>query len=194
MRISRFAASAVMIALLSVGCIAPKGATLQEKRDYALSMRDKSLKTLYAKEPGAKSVVEQSPGYAVFDQFGFGLLFMGNANGYAPVTDNKTKQVTYMKTFQITPGFGIGGKSYRTIVVFGDNEAMKAFLDNPWESGAEAEAAFKFGETGGSLCSAGSFNGKLKVYQFTDGGIMLRADIPIQKYWQDDELNGVAKK
>ncbi|MBI3833979.1 MAG: hypothetical protein HY287_06580 [Planctomycetes bacterium] len=190
MQFSRFVASLVTVALLSAGCVAPKGESLQEKHNNALRMRDRTLQTLYAKEPGAKSAVENAPGYAVFDQFGVGFMFLGTANGYSPVTDNQSKQVTYMRNFQFTPGFGIGGKRYQSVLVFGSNSAMKEFAEGRWQCGGEADAACKFGDTGGAVCTAGSFNGGVKVYQITEGGIMLRADIPIMKYWQDDKLNG----
>ena len=36
------------------GCRSPKGETVQEKRDYALKMRDEALAKLYAERPECK--------------------------------------------------------------------------------------------------------------------------------------------
>lgn len=184
---------ACIVALHSMGCAAPKGKTAQEKRDYTMSMRDKALKEIYAKHPAAKADAEKAPGYAVLDEFAFGFLFGGSGNGYGTVVNNSTKQVTYVKKLQVLPGFGIGGKGYKCLLVFNDKETLEKYTNKgPWGFGGEAEAAFKFGETGGSALSAGSFDSKIKVYQVTDNGIMLRALIPISKYWRDKGLN--AKK
>jgi hypothetical protein len=177
------------LALISFGCASPKGDTPEAKRDYALSMKDKAMSEIYAKKPEAQADVEHSPGYATFDGIAYGLLFFGGGGGYGVVTDNTTKQVTYVKLFHFLPGFGVAGKGYKSVWVFEDADTFHKFQSGSWDFGATAEAAFKFGETGGSALGSGSFNKQVKVYEVTDGGIVLRAYLPISNVSQDKKLN-----
>ncbi|MCK5641162.1 MAG: hypothetical protein KAJ19_10205, partial [Gammaproteobacteria bacterium] len=43
--------------LLTASCTRPKGVTIDDKRDYARDMRDKTLQELYEKKPEAKAKV-----------------------------------------------------------------------------------------------------------------------------------------
>jgi hypothetical protein len=171
------------------GCAAPKGETPQAQRDYALSMKDRALDTVYAKRPEAKSAVESAPGYMAIEGIAWGVGFLGSGGGYGVAVDNATKQVTYVRLFHMMPGFGIAGKGYKELVVFEDAETFKKFATGKWDTGGNAEAAFNFGDTGGSALASGSFDKKVKVYEVTSDGIVLRASIPISKYSWDKKLN-----
>src|SRR6266850_2613971 len=135
-------AIACAVVLGSLGCASPKGETPQAKREYVLNMKDKALATVYAKRPEAQSAVEGAPGYMVIN--------------------NATKQVTYIRLFHMMPGFGIAGKGYKEIVVFQDADTLNKFTTGKWDTGGNAEAAFNFGDTGGSALASGSFEKKAK--------------------------------
>src|SRR3954470_2663709 len=100
---------------LTVGCASPKGETPQAQRDYAISMKDKALATVYAKHPEARSAVEGAPGYMAIEGIAWGIGFLGSGGGYGVATDNATKQVTYIRLFHFMPGFGIAGKGYKEL-------------------------------------------------------------------------------
>lgn len=189
MRVSTILAGMTLAGILCGGCANPQGATLQEQRDYTLKMRDESLTQIYAKYPAAQTEVAQAPGYVVFDAYGYGFGLLGGGNGYGVVTEKGSKQNTYMRNFHFDPGLGFGGKSCRQLIIFGDDAALRHFVDAPWEVGGNAQAAFKFGETGGSAESSGFCNPGYKVYDMTQNGIVLRASIPIFKFSRDKELN-----
>ena len=176
----------------SFGCASPKGETPQEKRDYVLSMRDRALDTIYAKKPEARKDVESAPGYLAMDGIAWGVGFLGSGGGYGVAVNNATKEVTYMRLFHLMPGFGIAGKGYKQIVVFEDAETFNKFTAGKWDTGGNAEAAFNFGDTGGSALASGSFDKKVKVYEVTGDGIVLRASIPISNYSRDKKLNAPA--
>jgi hypothetical protein len=175
--------------VIAPGCAAPKGETPEAKREYALAMKDRALEQVYAKKPEAKQDVESAPGYMVVDGLAWGFGFLGSGGGYGVAVDNATKQVTYMRHWHFMPGFGIAGKGYKEIVVFENAETFKKFTTGKWDTGGNAEAAFNFGETGGSALASGSFDKKVKVYEVTNDGIVLRASIPITNYTRDKKLN-----
>ena len=185
-------AIACAFVLGSLGCASPKGETPQAKREYVLNMKDKALATVYAKRPEAQSALESAPGYMVIDGISWGVGFFGSGGGYGMAINNATKQVTYIRLFHLMPGFGIAGKGYKEVVVFQDAETLNKFTAGKWDTGGNAEAAFKFGETGGSALGSGSFDKKVKIYEVTSDGIVLRASIPISKYSLDKELNAPA--
>jgi hypothetical protein len=190
MRVSHLSAWLVIgVSVVAGGCANPQGKTPQAKRDFTLKTRDDALASLYRKVPAAQEDIEQGPGYAVLNNIGFGFGFFGGGNGYGVVVDNETKQPTYMRMFQLVPGFGVAGEGYQTVLVFKDHETLNAFRTGQWSPGGMAQATFKFGSTGGSLGGQGPFNGRIKAYNLTDSGIVLRAGIPIWKYSQDAALN-----
>jgi lipid-binding SYLF domain-containing protein len=179
----------VAVLLLTAGCAGPKGASVQAQRDYTLNMRDRTLQTLYGKYPAARRSVEEGPGYAVFENRKFGLVFFASGSGYGVVTDNGSSRNTYMKVYQFSPGFGLTGNVYKVVIVFNDDAALRHFLDAPLEVGIRAEAGAKLGGTGGTVGGAVPLTRGVQVYQFTDTGVVLRADIPILKYVRNDRLN-----
>ena len=180
---------ACVIGFGGLGCASPQGETPQEKRDNVLSMKDRARETIYSKHPEARKDVESAPGYMAIDGIAWGVGFLGSGGGYGVAVDNATKQVTYIRLFHLMPGFGIAGKGYKEIVVFEDAPTFKKFTEGKWDTGGNAEAAFNFGDTGGSALASGSFDKKVKVYEVTGDGIVLRASIPISSYSRDKKLN-----
>jgi lipid-binding SYLF domain-containing protein len=179
----------VVMLLVTAGCAGPKGASAQAQRDYTLDMRDRTLERLYEKYPAARPSVERGPGYAVFENRKFGLMIFASGSGYGVVTENASNRNTYMKVYQFSPGFGLTGNVYKMVIVFNDDAALRRFLGAPLEVGIRAEAGAKVGATGGTLGGAVPLARGVQVYQFTDTGIVLRADVPIVKYMRNDRLN-----
>jgi lipid-binding SYLF domain-containing protein len=177
------------VMLLAGGCATPDGSTGQDKQNAILNMRYDTLNTLFQQQPAARNEIQAAPGYAVFSNVGVSVLILGTGQGYGVVVDNQKKQPTYMKMAQASVGLGIGLKDFRAVFVFRDRETMTRFVDNGWEFGGEAEAGVKSGDKGGEVGGADSFKNGIKVYQMTEAGVVLRAAVPMTKYWRYDELN-----
>lgn len=177
------------VALLAVvGCATPKGASRAEKLDYIGSMKKDTLAELQRQRPETGEELANAEGYAVFSGVGAGLLIGGSGNGYGVVVDNETGRETYMRMLRATAGLGVGIKKYRMVFVFHDREKLDRFIDKGWEFGPEADVALKAGEAGGAVTGA-SVLGGVHVYQFTEGGAMLRASLGGTKFWKDGALN-----
>lgn len=163
--------------------------TPEEQRQEILEMRETTLNDLYKQLPGAKEVVENSIGYAVFTNVGINLLAISTANGSGVAHDKETGADTFMKMFSAGVGIGLGIKDFRGVFVFFTQEAFDNFVNKGWQAGAQVDAAAKSGEKGDALAAAIDVGPGIILYQLTETGLALQATIQGTKYWKDEELN-----
>jgi lipid-binding SYLF domain-containing protein len=182
---------AVLISMISTlsGCASPKGSNVIEKRGFAQSMRGEALDQLYSYKPGARSEIAAAPGYAVFEAVQTQFLIASTGNAYGIVRDNQIGSDTYMSAFSAGGGFGAGIKGFRAIVVFKDSAIMNEFIDKGWVFGASGTADAKSGDDGASASGTMTFDDRMKVYTFTDTGLMAGASLRGVKVWKDKKLN-----
>jgi len=184
-----FLAVIIVPPITLTGCASPQGSNVVEKREYAQDMRSRSLQQLYKFEPGAREEVANSPGYAVFEAVQTQFIITTSGNAYGIVRDNQTGSDTYMSAFSAGAGFGAGIKGFRAIVIFKERSIMNEFVDKGWVFGASGTADAKSGGEGASASGAMSFDNRMKVYTFTDTGLMAGASLRGVKVWKNDELN-----
>ena len=179
-------------ALLAAGCRSPKGESVQEKRNYALQMRNEALSELYAKRPEAKAQIARAPGYAVFSNMGSKIFMLATGNGFGVATDNRSGKNTYMKMVEAGGGMGMGIKTYRAVYVFNSRQAFDDFLSGNWQVGGDADAGAEYegkGVSAGAALTSDQLTKPVTVYQFTDKGVALSAVATGTRYYRDDELN-----
>ncbi len=175
--------------LAPVGCSSPEGESPAERQDYADDMAARSLEDLYAEQPEVRDLIAESPGYAVFSNVSTQLLILTSGNGYGVVVDKGSGERTYMKMFEAGAGLGVGLRSLRMVIVFREQDAMDAFVNDGFEFGADANAEAKADDdTGGAAAGAAVFNDDMAVYILSDAGLALRVALKGTKFWQDDEL------
>ena len=181
---------AVMICISTLaGCASPEGSTGMEKRASVQTMRSQSLAQLYQLEPDARREIAAAPGYAVFEAVQTQILITSTGNAYGIVHDNQTSADTYMSAFSGGAGFGLGVKGFRAIVVFKDRAVMDDFIEKGWVFGASATADDTSRGEGASSSGMAVFDKRLKVYTFTDKGLMAGASLRGVKVWKDKKLN-----
>jgi lipid-binding SYLF domain-containing protein len=183
------AVGSLVIAGIFAGCASTKGSTVQDKRSYALTMRDDTLTELYRQNPEAREKVEKAAGYGVFSNIGTNIVLVSTGGGFGVVTDNATLQPTYMKMGQFGVGPGLGLKDFRAVFIFHDKNVLNKFIWSGWEWGGEADAAAKSEDQGGAAGTKGTLNSGIEVYQFTKNGIAVSATVSGTKYWRDEDLN-----
>ena len=179
-------------ALLAAGCRSPKGESVQEKRNYAIKMRNEALSELYAKRPEAKAQIARAPGYAVFSNIGSKIFMLATGNGFGVATDNRTGKNTYMKMVEAGGGLGMGIKTYRAVYVFNSREAFDKFLSGNWQVGGDADVGAEYegkGVSAGAAMTSDQLTKPVTVYQFTDKGVALSAVATGTRYYRDDDLN-----
>ena len=208
----RVVSFAVLISFVALACATPKGDTVAERRRYVMQMKSQTLADLYRAQPSVRSRLESAAGYAVFSDMKVQIFTFGAGHGFGMAHDNRTGRDTFMRVAEIAAGIGIGVKDLRVVFVFHDPVAFRRFVEKGWKFGAEGEASAVAGDRGASVGAKGSATGGaagagttgrggdragggtlvsdgVEVFQFTENGLALRANVTGTKYWQDRELN-----
>lgn len=132
----------------------------------------------------AGKLYEYAYGWAVFDNLKLAFVFSGGGgNGVAIAKESGEK--TYMKMGTAGIGFGLGINKYQVVFLFQDEQTFRSFVDKGWQADAGASAV---AGSSGAEAKTEFVNG-LAIYQITDKGLMLHADIAGTKYWKNKKLN-----
>jgi lipid-binding SYLF domain-containing protein len=189
---SIFRAALLFAALVPAGVVIAGSSEKDEmKARHKIEEIDVTAKTTLEKlmkdSETAKQLFDKAYGYAVFDnlKLAFGVSG-GGGSGVAVV--KATGKKTYMKMGTGGIGFGIGGQKYQVVFLFEAQKPFDDFVEKGWKADAGANAAVW--DQGANL-QAQFVNG-LAVYQMTDKGLMLQADISGTKFWKDKNLNEYA--
>ncbi|HXH27747.1 MAG TPA: YSC84-related protein [Candidatus Polarisedimenticolia bacterium] len=161
-----------------------KATKRQSKREKIDAMAAEALKELFEKSDKAKELYKDSYGYAVFDNLKLSFGIAGGG-GVGVAVNNSTKGRTYMKMGTAGVSLGLGGQKYQVVFLFQDKMTFDSFVNKGWEAGGSANAvAGKAGANAGA-----TFINGMAIYQLTEGGLMLQADVSGTKYWKYDKLN-----
>ena len=179
----------IVVAVLLVASISIAQDKNEENRQKIRKMAAQTLQDLYKLEPAAKTVIQKSAGYAVFNNTGANILLLSTARGAGVAVDSKTKQETFMKMVSAGGGLGLGLKDYRVIFAFANDKALDTFLNSGWSGSAQADAAAKAGSKGDAYSGAAEVSPGVWVYQITKNGLALQLTLQGTKYYKDDDLN-----
>jgi hypothetical protein len=171
------------------GCAGPKGKTVLAKRASARNMVGEALYQLYSFDASARNEIMTASGYGVFEGIQTQILISSTGNAYGVVRSNLTGKETHMKALSAGGGLGAGIKSFRTIVVFKDPEVMDEFVNKGWVFGAHGTADAMYKGDGSTVSGTSAFGGRMKIYTFTETGLMAGVSLRGVKVWKDKELN-----
>jgi lipid-binding SYLF domain-containing protein len=206
----RFLALISAFALLAA-CTGPRGANVDDRRDFVRDMRDKTLEQLYEANPGLRERLEQSAGYAVFTNLNIHMLAISGGDGYGLALDRRTGKETFMRVAEIGGGPGIAMRDFRTVFIFTGEQALDRFLEAGWQFTLEGSATAISSDRGGSAHGIASVSASgdqsataqtestdaaaaaagqgVEVYQLTQAGLALHAAALGTRYFHDGELN-----
>jgi lipid-binding SYLF domain-containing protein len=180
--------STLAVAVVACGLAVAKDSH-DKKREKTRKMAVQTLNDLYKLQPTAQSAIQESAGYAVFNNMGTHLLLLSTARGAGMAVNSKTKQETFMKMISAGAGLGVGVKGYRAVFVFENDQALARFLDSGWSGSAQTDAAAKAGKEGAAYSGAVEVAPGVLVYQITKNGLALQLTLQGTKYYKDDDLN-----
>ena len=180
---------AVTLLILISGCGPSAKLSVPERHTIVRNMETETLEKLYKEEPATKDKIRKAAGYGVFSNANINLIFVSAGSGYGVVTDNSTRQRTYMKMALGGVGLGLGAKDYRQVLIFKSKETLSNFIESGWEFGGHADAAAKAGESGGEASGEGMIGADIEAYSMTESGLALQATVAGTKYWKDKDLN-----
>jgi len=174
--------------LLTAGFASAKDSPDQQ-REKVRKMAASVLTDLYKLQPDSKTAIQNSAGYAVFNNMGTNLLLLSMARGAGLAVNSKTKQDTFMKMTSAGAGLGVGVKNYNVVFVFETEQALAKFLDSGWAGETQADAAAKTTKSGGAYSGAAMIAPGVLVYQITKKGLALQLTLQGTKYSKDEDLN-----
>lgn len=160
-------------------------ASLESKKEELRNKTERTLIKLYQIKPSAEDIIENAPGYAVFNNTGFKLGILGSSHGRGMAVNNETDEEVYMKMQEFQAGLGLGIKEYAVIFVFGSEKLWRDFTTNGWEFGAQASASIDDGVNGESIDGALNVSPGIWMYQMTTKGLALELAVKGTNYFRD---------
>lgn len=173
---------------VSTMALAQDGTTTkaEQKRQNIDRIAEEALNRLFAQEPKAKTLFDMAYGYAVFTNVKVMFGISGGGGSGVSVVKN-TGQRVYMKMGTGGIGLGLGGQKSSVVFLFEDRKTIEDFIYNGWQGDAAANAV---AGTEGANANT-TFTKGLAIYQLTESGLMLKADVSGTKFWVDKKLNKV---
>ncbi len=147
-------------------------------------MAKESLRSLYQKRDSTKGVYDRSYGYAVLDNLKISFLFSGGG-GIGVAVEKESGKKTYMKMGTAGVNLGLGAQKYQVVFFFENEKVFNNFVNKGWQADANANAVA--GPVGANAEAV--FRNGIAIYQMTEAGLMLQADIAGTKYWKAKKLN-----
>lgn len=167
----------------------PDEARIIQARQQVREMSQDALATLYEVAPGARWAIERAAGYAVFSTFGIKLFFAGGTTGRGVVVNQRTGRQTFMRMVQVQGGLGFGVNKNRLIFVFTEEQALRRFIDQGWEFGAQTSLAAMAGGQGAMFSGAASVAPGVYLYQLTETGLSASLTVSGTRFFKDADLN-----
>ncbi len=155
-----------------------------EKRERINRMEANTMERLFREADRSRVLYDKSVGYAVFDVTKVSLGITGGG-GTGVAVDRATGKRIYMHMGTGGLNLGLGGQVMQLVFLFADGRAYDDFVTKGWDASASANAVA--GRKG--LNAEANFTNGVAVYQLTDAGLMLQADISGTKYWRSRKLN-----
>jgi lipid-binding SYLF domain-containing protein len=167
----------------------PDESKIIQGRTQVREMAQDALVSLYEIAPATRRAIERSAGYAVFSTFGVKLFFAGGTTGKGMVVNHRTQRQTFMKMVQVQGGLGFGINQDRLIFVFTNERALRAFIDQGWEFGGQANLSAMVSGQGGQFSGAAAVSPGVYLYQLTNTGLSATITVSGTKYFKDADLN-----
>ena len=181
--------SALFFGLSACATIPMTGSQIEAQRQDVREMANVTLNKVYQSYPAARTEVEQAAGYAVFSNFGFKFMFMGSSKGAGVAVNNATKRDTFMKMFELSPGYGFGAQKFACVFVFATRGALDSFVNSGWEFGGSTAVALQTSTQGAGGRLGVNVSPGVTMYQVSEEGAIVGISVTGAKYYKDDELN-----
>lgn len=183
MRVVRFAA-VMLAAFLAVSCSSTyRSMSAQEKREFLVEIEEETLAELLEAQPEAQADLDNAIGHAIFSNTEAKIPFVGAGDGIGVVVNKETGERSYLKVTRFDVGGGLGVRTYRLIIVFFEEEALKKLAGGKLEFGAGVEAGAKDKDIGtGPGGIAGSRKEGYVLYQLSDSGASVSLTVRMIRY------------
>lgn len=159
------------------------------QRNAVKKMEQETLEKLYAEKPETRKEIQDSVGYAVFSSGELAVFWISAGYGHGVAHNNTDGNEVYMQMAKAGVGIGLGAKDFNIVFVFNDKDSYQKFITEGMDLTGTADVAAQTGEKGDSVSGAADVLPGVRIYQFTDTGLMAQAMVQGTKYWRDSDLN-----
>jgi lipid-binding SYLF domain-containing protein len=146
--------------------------------------QDIAFDELEIQHPNIREKANAAHAYAIFPRVAKGAFGVGGARGDGLVYEG-SKQIGTAVLTQASIGAQIGGSTFRQLIIFEDERALRRFIGGRLEFSARAQATAGEGGGAGDI----SYEDGVAVYTVSAGGLMLDASIGGQDFeffWHRD--------
>jgi len=157
----------MLMLLLISGCSSMTTTEREQKRVELDAMAEAAIAGLIEQDPGIKTEIDQSLGYAVANMKLTKVPVVGAGGGEGVFVDKQTGLRTYFTVSRLDIGGGWGARSYKALLVFESQKVMDRANNGVWEFQAGAEAS------AGTVSAEGSssdLNKGFTMHVLSDGG------------------------
>jgi len=166
-----------MIVATVIGAVACATAPKSESSKNSLEAQaSASIDTMVAKDPGIRSFIDRSVGYAVFPSIGKGGFIVGGAHGRG-VLYERGAPTGFVELNQASIGAQIGGQSFAELIVFDDQAALERLKAGQFNISGDVSAVAL---TAGASAQA-EFRDGIAVFTMPKGGLMAELSVTGQK-------------
>ena len=183
------ATAALALVIIVTGCAQPKGKSVADKRAYIQNMSVTTMAKMGKINPGVKRELVNYPGWGVFETVQTGTGITTTNNGFGLVHSNTTGKEYYMKGFGVGAGITLGIKASKIVAIFETDEALNKFVTEGWTIGVSGSATGKAVKIDKEAVGEHKFNNGIKIYIYTENGLMAGVAMKGGKVWLDKELN-----
>ena len=113
---------------------------------------------------------------------------LGGSNGYGVAEDHATGKHTFMRMSSNSLALGVSAQEGKLVLIFKDKATYDKFTGGTFEWGSTASAGAKGNKSGGMNDSAGAASNQITVYQLTDSGFALTANLGGARFWPDASM------
>lgn len=153
-----------------LGCGSTSGSELRREADESVARFKRT-------DPAMIRRFEDAVGYAVFPAVAKGGMQFGGAYGNGVLYERGTA-IGQARLIQVTVGIQVGGQVYAEVVLFNDNEALRAFKEGQYALAAQVSAV--------AAAEGVALNAKYRegvaVVTLAKVGIMVEATVGAQKF------------
>ena len=156
-----------------------------DERRQQLDLTERhTVERLVNEDAKARRLFGRAVGYAVFS-LTKGSLIVTGGGGSGVAVDVASGERTYMHVGMGGIGLGLGGQASRLVLLFEDKVTFDTFVRNGWHTNSSANAVL--GRVGANADT--TFTNGIAIYQLTDAGLLLQADVSGTRFWQSRRLN-----
>lgn len=175
----------MVMLLVTTGCSTMTTTEKVQKRSELDAMAEAAIADLIEQDPGIKTEIDQSLGYAVANMKLTKVPVVGAGGGEGVFVNNKTQQRTYFTVSRFDIGGGLGVRLYKVLLVFESQKVIDRIEGGVWKFQAGAESSAGTASADGS---SSDLNKGFTMHVLLDGGASATVTVRVIRIKVNNQL------